>query len=42
MSQWITRIKELVRRCEELSLALFGFVMLLLAMWEILKRKLGL
>jgi hypothetical protein len=38
----LTRLRELIRRCEDVALALFGLVMLLICMWEILRKHLGL
>jgi len=38
---WLTRCREFIERCEQVLLALFGLVMLLICMWEILRKHLG-
>jgi len=42
MQDWLNRIRDVIRSCEEVALCLFGFVMLLITMWTILKGHLGL
>lgn len=40
MRKQFEKIYEFIRRCKETALLVFGFVMLLLTMWEVLREHL--